>query len=286
MKPAAFDYLAPRSRAEALAMLRDHGDTGKVLAGGQSLVPAMNFRLARPEVLIDINRLPDLDHLRFEDGRMIIGGLVRHARFEHPAVEGPLGRVLPIIAAHIAHLPIRTRGTFAGSLAHADPAAEWCTLALGVEAEIVAESADRGVRCIAARDFFKTIFTTALEPDELIVETRLPVPAENWRYGFQEFSRRAGDYALAMAFAALRFDGPTIREARIAIGSVGATPVLAGNAASTLVGAHADAGVIEAAAAAARDEIEAGGDIHGSADYRRHLVGVMTERALNQALAA
>ena len=196
MKPAAFTYHAPQSLDEALALLALHGDEGKLLAGGQSLVPAMNFRLARPAVLIDINRIAGLDFLSGQDGWLRIGALTRHVAFERPVAAGPLGALLPRVARDVAHLPIRVRGTFAGSLAHADPAAEWSLVAATLGAEIVAQSS-AGERTLAADGFFRTAFTTALRPDELITEVRLPLLGDAWRCGFMEFSRRKGDFALA-----------------------------------------------------------------------------------------
>ncbi len=210
MKPAPFQYSAPVSVAAATALLAELGADGKVLAGGQSLVPAMNFRLARPGHLVDINRIAALDYVRVEQGRLVIGALARHARFERALAPGPIGRLLPVVAHNIAHLPIRRRGTFAGSLAHADPAAEWCTFAATLDAQIVAERAG-GRRTIAAVDFFKSLFTTTLEPYELITEVHLPLLDDAWRAGFCEFSRRAGDYAIVMAVVAVRLAGSRSR---------------------------------------------------------------------------
>jgi carbon-monoxide dehydrogenase medium subunit len=285
MKPAAFRYEAPRSREAALATLAAHGDDGKVLAGGQSLVPAMNFRLARPAVLIDINRVPDLGTIGRDGATLRIGALSRHARFEKPVTDGPLGKLLPEVARHIAHTPIRTRGTFGGSVAHADPASEWCALTLALDAVMVAERTG-GVREIPAADFFQSIFTTALQPDELLTEIRLPWLDASWRCGFAEFSRRAGDFALAMAIVALKLEGGTIRTAAIGLGGVGATPVRAVKAASLLVGAAPSDALFAEAGATASTEVDPPADIHATAIYRRELVGAMTRRALRQALAA
>lgn len=285
MKPAAFDYFAPRSLDEALDLLAAHGEDGKVLAGGQSLVPAMNFRLARPAALIDINRVAALDYLSEEDGRLRIGALVRHARFEASVVGGALGPFLPRVARHIAHVPIRARGTFCGSLAHADPASEWCLVAAVLDAEFVVASC-RGTRRLAPGGYFVGALTTALEPDELLTETRLPLLDDRWRSGFAEFSRRAGDYALAMATAFLRFAEGRVAEARLGIGGAVEHPVRITAAEQSLLGtdggteARREAGRIAAAA------IEPLEDIQASADYRRHLACAMVERALAQAVAA
>jgi aerobic carbon-monoxide dehydrogenase medium subunit len=212
MKPVAFRYFAPRALDDALDLLAEHGEDGKILAGGQSLVPAMNFRLARPASLIDINRIAALDYVREEDGRLCIGALTRHARFEKPITGGPLGAFLPRVVRHIAHVPIRTRGTFCGSVAHADPASEWCLVAATLDAELVVVSR-RGTRRLRPDDYFVTALTTALEPDELLTEVRLPLFDDRWRSGFAEFSRRAGDYALAMCAAFLRIEDGKIAEA-------------------------------------------------------------------------
>jgi aerobic carbon-monoxide dehydrogenase medium subunit len=284
MKPAAFDYHAPRSVDEAVELLAAHGDDAKVLAGGQSLVPAMNFRLARPAVLVDINRIAELDFCIASDGALRIGALTRHVRFERPVTDGPLGPLLADVVRYVAHLPIRVRGTFTGSLAHADPAAEWCVVATTLDAEIRARGPD-GERSIPAAAFFRSILTTSLRPDELITEVRLPALGPDWRFGFAEFSRRAGDFALSMALAALRLDGGRIAEARIGVGGAGDRPLRISEAEQVLQGtvpgpeALAEAGAI---AAAAVDPFE---DLHASVAYRRDLVRVMTKRALERALA-
>jgi aerobic carbon-monoxide dehydrogenase medium subunit len=284
VKPAAFSYHAPRSLDEALDLLALHGDEGKLLAGGQSLVPAMNFRLARPAVLIDINRIAALDFLGAEDGWLRIGALTRHVAFERPVAAGPLGALLPRIARDVAHLPIRVRGTFAGSLAHADPAAEWTLAATTLGAEILARSS-AGERVLAADGFFRTAFTTALRPDELITEVRLPLLGDTWRCGFMEFSRRKGDFALAMALAAVRVDGGRIVEARIGIGGAEHRPRRIEAAERVLTGASASKDAFAEAGAAVAAALEPASDIHASAEYRRDLAGVMTRRALAAALA-
>src|SRR5262245_22376320 len=188
MKPAAFRYHAPKTVAEAVACLAEVApDDGRVLAGGQSLVPTMAFRLARPAHLVDINGIAELDRLAVADGRLAIGAGVRHAAFHRPVVAGPLGQLLSSVVRHIAHYPIRTRGTFCGSLAHADPASEWCLTAATLGAEMIATST-RGSRAIAAEDFFAGIMTTTLAEDELLAEARLPQLAADTRFGFYEFS--------------------------------------------------------------------------------------------------
>jgi len=203
VKPAPFAYHRPISLDDAVRLLAELApQDGRVLAGGQSLVPIMAFRLARPAHLIDINAVAGLDRLAVRDGALHIGARVRHADFHRPVGEDPLGRMLAAVVRHIAHYPIRLRGTFCGSLAHADPAAEWCVVAATLDAELVAVSA-AGERRIGARDFFRGAMETALAPEELLTEARLPMLPDGTRFGFAEFSRRAGDYALAMALAAL-----------------------------------------------------------------------------------
>ena len=285
MKPAPFDYHQARSVAEAVAHLGEYGYEAKILAGGQSLVPAMNFRLARPAVLVDINPLEELDYLHEDGGMLRIGAMVRHVRFERPVTDGPTGRLLTMAAHHVGHLPIRIRGTFGGSLAHADPAAEWCVIALLLDAELATRSPSGG-RAIPAAEFFQTVFTTALEPEELLVEARLPKLPSSTQVGFQQFSRRAGDFALAMAAVVLEADDGRIENARIALGGVSDRPLRAYEAEQAMEGAPATDRTFRDAAETAAVEIDAIGDIHGSADYRRDLVRALTRRAFEQAIAA
>ncbi len=286
MKPAAFDYRAPRTLEEALGLLREHQDEAKVLAGGQSLVPAMNFRLARPAVLVDIARVPGLDRIDLDDpGSVTVGARVRHLDLEHNTIPGPLGVLLARTGRWVGHYPIRVRGTFGGSLAHADPAAEWCALACALDAEIHCRSAN-GARVVEACDFFEQMaFTTCLAPDELLMGVRLPSLGDSWGVGMAEFARRWGDFAIVLAIAAVERDGDSVARARIALGGVAGGPVRAAHAEAALSGRAATPESVAAAAAAAAEEVDPTGDIHGSADYRRDLVRTMVTRALNQALA-
>ena len=283
MNPAAFDYLRPQRVAEALELLAEHHDACKILAGGQSLVPAMNFRLARPDILIDINDLRELDYLRGSGAGLHIGALSRHAAFHRPVVEGPLGALMSKVVRHIAHYPIRQRGTLAGSLAHADPASEWCLLATTLGADMVARSV-RGQRVIAAPDFFHGTFTTALAVDELLVEVRLPALTADWRTGFYEFSRRAGDFALGMALAALEIENGTIRTARLGIGGVADRAIRLEPLERQLVGKSLTPAIVEDVAREARASIEPTGDIHASPEYRRDLIAASVKRALTEAM--
>ena len=284
MKPARFDYHQVRSVKEAVSALDRYGYDAKILAGGQSLVPAMNFRLARPAVLVDINNLGELDHITDEGDTLRVGSLVRHVTFEQPVVDGPLGRLLTMAAHYVGHLPIRVRGTFGGSLAHADPAAEWCVIAMLLDAEMVAANL-AGSRTIPASGFFHTVFTTDLGPDELLMETRLQKLGPATKVGFQQFSRRAGDFALAMAATALETRDGEVSDVRIALGAVSDRPVRATGAEDYLRGEPANVDTFTRAAEVAAQEVDPLEDIHGSAGYRRDLVRALTRRALEQALA-
>ena len=285
MKPAPFAYHRPTTLAEAVRLVADLApQDGRILAGGQSLVPIMAFRLARPAHLVDINAVAGLDGLAVRDGVLRIGARVRHAQFHRPVVDGPLGALLASVVRHIAHYPIRLRGTFCGSLAHADPAAEWGVVAATVDAELIAASV-RGERCLDARDFFRGVMETALAPDELLAEARLPVLPEDTMFGFAEFSRRAGDYALAMALAVLRLDGGFITGPRIGLGGAEARPRRIAAAEAVLQGEAPGEAVFRAAAKAAAAATLPLVDPDTSAQYRRELVEAMVYRALKQACA-
>jgi carbon-monoxide dehydrogenase medium subunit len=284
LKPAAFDYFRPASLAEALALLAKYKDDCKILAGGQSLVPAMNFRLARPAVLIDITDISELDYLRADGDGLAIGALTRHAAFHRAVVDGPLGTLLCKVASHIAHYPIRQRGTFAGSLAHADPASEWCLVATTLGATVVAKSV-RGERTIAVGEFFKGTFSTDLAVDELLAEVRLPGLAQGWGAGFYEFSRRAGDFALGMALAALRIEGGIVREARLGVGGVSSRAIRLRQLEGRMVGRTASSELIETIAREAWASVDPVGDIHASPEYRRDLTATAVKRALTEAAA-
>jgi aerobic carbon-monoxide dehydrogenase medium subunit len=285
VKPAAFAYHAPKSVEEAVAMLGAlAAEDGRILAGGQSLVPTMAFRLAKPAHLIDINGIAALEKLTVQNGSLSIGACVRHAAFHRPAVAGPLGTLLTTVVRHIAHYPIRLRGTFCGSLAHADPASEWCLVAATLGAEITAMST-RGTHTIPAADFFAGIMTTALAEDELLARVHLPLLCSDTRFGFCEFSRRAGDYAIAMTLATLRIHGGIIVDPRVGVGGAEAFPRRIPEAEAALAGRPPEPAVLQAAADAAADAIEPLEDIQADAAYRRDLARAMTRRALAQACA-
>lgn len=283
MKPASFRYHAPHTIEEALAMLAAYApDDGRVLAGGQSLVPTMAFRLARPHHLVDINGIVALRRLAVEDGKLVIGAGVRHQAFYRPVVDGPLGTLLSAVMRHIAHYPIRTRGTFCGSIAHADPASEWCLVAATLGAEMVARSA-RGARIIAAADYFQGIMTTALEADELLAEVRLPVLPTETRAGFYEFNRRAGDFAMGMALVTFRLESGVMADLRVGIGAAEPYPRRIAAVEALLTGRVPEAAAFRAAGEAAAAAIDPLTDAQTDAVYRRELVATVVRRALEQA---
>lgn len=264
-------------------MLADHGAMSKIIAGGQSLVPSMNFRLARPETLIDINAISELEGIRDTGDTLEIGALTRHAAFHALVCDGPTGQMLTRAVRHVAHYPIRQRGTFGGSLAHADPAAEWCLIAATLDAEIEIAGQD-GTRRIPAEAFFRGTFTTALAPEEVLIRIHMPKLPADWGVGFHEFSRRHGDFALAMSAAALRVERGAIVEVRVGLGAVGGTPLRLGLVEAQLTGAPAEPDVLAEAAAEVPGMIDPASDIHGSADFRRELAATMVARALQEAL--
>jgi aerobic carbon-monoxide dehydrogenase medium subunit len=285
VKPAPFAYHAPKTIDDVVAKLAELGpQDGRILAGGQSLVPMMAFRMARPAHLIDINTVAGLDRLAVEDGALSIAACVRHAAFHRPVVPGPTGALLSVVASNIAHYPIRLRGTFCGSLAHADPASEWCLVAVTLGAEIVAASS-RGRRAIPADDYFEGMMVTALADDELLLEVRLPLLPLDTRFGFYEFSRRAGDYAIAMALVTFRLRDGVIVEPRIGVGGVEGRPRRLDPAEAILSGRKPDAESFRAAADAAAEAVEPLEDVHADAEFRVDLVRAVTRRALEQAIA-
>jgi aerobic carbon-monoxide dehydrogenase medium subunit len=273
VKAADFDYYRVDSLEDAIERLGELGEDAKVLAGGQSLVPMMNFRLARPSALVDITRVEELRGLERSDGELRIGAATTHAEVEHAAELERGYEVLRAAAKWVGHEPIRSRGTFGGSLAHADPTAEWCLIAVALGA-VIEIAGPRGEREVAAEDFLLGYFTTALEPDEIVTAVRFPGPCE--RAAMQEFARRHGDFALVAVAVALG------EEPRIVLGGVGDVPVRAREA-ERLVAAGEPP---EAAARAAAEEISPGGDLHASPEYRRRLAAALVRRALEEAAAS
>ena len=284
MKPAPFEYFSPRTLDDALSLLAQYGGDAKPLAGGQSLIPAMNFRLATPAVLVDLNAIDGLSGITEHEGALSIGGMTRQRVLERSAA---VARHAPLVAAampFVAHAAIRTRGTLGGSLAHADPAAELPAVMLALDAQFTLQRRE-GARVVSAADFFLGLFTTALEPGELLVRVDLPGMPPRSGVAFQEISRRHGDFALAGAAALVSLDdaGHCTR-ARIALFSLSDRPVLAGHAATALVGHQPSAAAIDAAAAAAvAHDIDPTSDLHASSAYRRQLAAVLTRRVLARA---
>jgi len=285
VKPAPFRYFAPTNLAEALALVAEHGDDGKILAGGQSLVPTMNFRLSQPTVLVDLNPVDELFFLRpAADGSLRIGAMTRQRTVERDPLVAERAPLLHTVMPHIAHVQIRNRGTIGGSLAHADPAAELPAVAVSLDAQMRVQS-QRGERWVPARDFYVSLFTTALETDELLVEIAIPPCTPRTGWAFHEVARRHGDYALVGVAALLNLDETgRCSAARIVLLSVGDGPVLAEQTAKLLQGETPTAELIRAAAdQVATTEIDPQGDIHASAAFRRHLARVLTQRALTEA---
>jgi carbon-monoxide dehydrogenase medium subunit len=285
VKPPPFEYTAAASVEEALAALAQAGDEAKVISGGQSLVPLLAFRFARPSLLVDLNRIPDLDGIELDGDTLTVGALARHRDVE--LADGLRDRCPMIVEAveQIGHAAIRNRGTVGGSLAHSDPAAEWTALALVLDAEIDL-AGQGGSRTVPARDFFVTYFTTTLAPDEILVGARFRIP--NGRSGstFVELARRHGDFALAGVGALVTLDeNDAIADARIGLIGVGATAVRAASAEEALRDQPPTREVLADAAAAVEADIEPNGDIHASAEYRRHVAQVLVRRALEIAVS-
>lgn len=285
MKPASFEYVRPGSLDEALDVLHQRGDDAKVLAGGQSLVPMMNFRLARPAVLVDLNGLGDLAYIRPANGSLALGAMTRQRTIEKSAVVRERAPLLAEATPLIGHLPIRTRGTIGGSLVHADPAAEYPVVMVALDAEFTL-ARKGGTRRVAAADFFDTYLSTTIGPDEILTEIRVPSVAPRAGVSFMEISRRHGDFALVAAGAVVDVDGSgRIGEARIALGGVGPRPVRARAAERMLVGQRPTAALLAEAAATVMPDTDPPEDIHASAEYRREMSAVFTRRALTAALA-
>ena len=284
MKPPSFAYHVPGSVAEAAALLGDLEEGSRVLAGGQSLIPLMNFRLSQPPHLVDIGRLEELSYVRLDDGHVAVGAGTRQSELEESDVAATRTPLLTEAVRLVAHPPIRHRGTVGGSIAHADPAAELPTVALAMDAEVVATSRG-GARTIPARDFFEAAFTTSLRPDELVTEVRFPAwpPGSGW--AFEEFTRTHGNFAVVGVGALVHVDGDAIDRAAVALCGVGGAPVRAAGTEAALVGQRPTPDVLDRAAEAAADGLAPSSDVHGSADYRRRLVRFYTRRALEAALA-
>ena len=285
MKPAPFRYAAAQSVEHALLLKAEHADDSRFLAGGQSLIPAMNFRLAQPAVLIDLNPLADLDYIQVEGGLMRIGARTRYSRVEHSTEVARLQPLLAEVLPNIAHPQIRNRGTLCGNLSHADPASELPAVMVASNARMHARSTTTD-RWIPAREFFLNLFETALQPDEMLVEIELPALAARTGTCFMEVARRPGDYAMMGVAARVTLDANgKCSAAGLALCNAGATPMAATAAADLLIGSDLGTEVIAAAAAQAQKEISPNGNVHCTADYQRHVAGVLARRALATAAA-
>lgn len=285
MKPAKFEYHAPETLDEALILAAQYGDDARIIAGGQSLVPMMNLRLAQPDHIIDINHIEGLSYIRPDSGSIEIGAVTRHHQIEYSSELMQLCPPLPMAARNIGHYALRERGTIGGSLALADPAAELPLMAMLLDAGIVAQSA-AGKRTIPARDFFISVFTTSLEPGEIVAAIRFRALAHREGWGFRWLARRSGDYAVVNAAATLMLDGAgKVGRIAMALGGVGSTPIRLASleqSASGLAPAGGWAGEIAAEAAA---QVEPESDKHASAVYRKELIEVLLCQALEDALA-
>ena len=285
MKPARFDYYDPRSLNEALVLLDRHRDDAKILAGGQSLMPLLNMRLARPNIVVDINQIKELNYVRTSDGGIVVGATARQRALQTEKLIGERVPILKEAAYYIAHPQIRSRGTICGSIAHADPAAELPALALALDAEMTLTST-KGQRTVAAEAFFQSFFTTALEVNEILTEVRFPVSAKDSAWSVLEINRRHGDFAIAgiVAGLALEPNRQVIARARLVYFGVGATPIRVSAAEEALIGQAASEPAFEAAAQIAKQESDPTSDIHASEEYRRALAATLTKRALRAAL--
>ena len=282
MKPSRFDYFAPTTIDECAELLARYGDDAKVLAGGQSLVPLMNLRLAFPEVLIDVNKVEELEFTRVDGDELVIGATTRHHEVATSKVIRDAAPMLAEAAGHVGYPAIRARGTIGGSIAHADPVAEMPCVAVALDAELVAVST-RGRRSIPAGEFFQSHFTTALEPDELLAEIRVARITESTKWAFELFSRKEGDFSIAAVGAELELGNGAVSSASIGIGGLGGAARRASSAEETLVGNPLDDERITNAGDAVEELVRTFTDADEDPEYRPHLARTLTERALLKA---
>lgn len=285
MKPAPFEYYVPDSIEQALDLLHQHGDSAKLLAGGQSLVPAMNFRVVQPGVLIDLNRIGQLKYIHEANAALQIGAMTRERELEFDQIVSKNTPLLAEVMPHVAHPQIRNRGTLGGSLANADPAAELPVIMLALAARVKVRNAEHE-RWVAARDFFVGMFTTDLAADEMLVEIEIPSTPRRTGWSFMEVAPRAGDYALMGVAAVVSLDeNQRCKSVRLVYLNAGDGPVDASEAANLLVGEMPDADVVEQAAElASQREIDPFGNVHASPEFQRHLARVLTSKTLEQAI--
>jgi len=283
MKPSAFEYFAPGTVAEAINLLERYGDEAKIIAGGQSLVPMMNFRVAQPGILIDINRIKELDYIREEGDELLIGALTRERDLELSPLVQQRCPILAKAISLIGHIPIRTRGTIGGSLVHADPAAEIPPAIYGLDAKmrVVGPS---GERTLEPEEFFLSYLTTSLEPSEILVEVRISALPKKAGWSFVELTRRRGDfYIVAVASILFMEEGGPCKEARISLGGVAPTPIRAGEAEEILANQILNEALIEKAGQKAAEATDPDSDYHASAEYRRDMARVFVQRGLKEA---
>ena len=285
LKPPPFTYFAPDTLDEALDLLREHGDEAKVLAGGQSLVPLLALRLARPSVLIDLNRVPGMSDISASNGTVVFGAMTRERQAERSELVRQRVPLLADALPLIGHVAIRSRGTMGGSLAHADPAAELPAVAVMLDATLAVRSAARGERTIAASDFFEGFLSTSLQPDEVLTQISFPAARPGTGTSFMEAARRHGDFAIVGAGTSITMQGGVVSDARVALIGVAGIPLRRSEAESQLVGTNGDAGAVAAAAATAAADLAPPSDLHGTSAYRRHVAAVMVRRALEQAIS-
>jgi carbon-monoxide dehydrogenase medium subunit len=282
MKPPIFDFVSPGSLQEALALLAAGDGDAKLVAGGQSLVPMLNFRLLNPSLLIDVSRLAELREIREDADYLGIGAATRHHELEMSPVVTKHFPVLSAAMRHVAHLAIRNKGTIGGSLCHGDPAAELPMMIRLLDARLVVQGPE-GERIVEAADFYLAALTPDIAENEILVDVRLPYLSPNTGWGFEEFARKSGDFALAGAAALIKADDGRITEARISLMGVDETPLRAAEAEEMLVGNALEPALGEQVCKSAQDLVNPNSDLHASADYRRHLIGAMTGRALDAA---
>ncbi len=285
MKAAAFDYVKPHQLAEVFQLLQSHGDDAQLLAGGQTLLATLNMRLSEPRLLIDITGLPGLSDIGVRNGRLHIGALVTHTAIEASALVAAQAPLLALAVPHIAHRAIRNSGTWGGSIAYGDPAAEWPCCLVALEGAVTLQGPG-GTRRMAATDFFQDLYTTALQPGELVIGADVPVATRGDWFGFDELSRRHGDYAVAGLAAAVRFDGALAQRVQLGFLGVGATPVRARRTEALLNGKVLDAASIEMACTALQSELDPVADLTHRGPTKRHLATVLMRRLLAAAQAS
>jgi CO/xanthine dehydrogenase FAD-binding subunit len=284
MKPAKFEYVAPTTLDAAVAALAAANGEGKILAGGQSLLPLLNFRMARPAVLVDLNGIKDLSFIKLRGDSVAIGALTRHREIEHSPLIASELPVMSVAMRHVAHLAIRNRGTIGGSLSHADPAAELPMMAIFYGASLVVQGL-AGRRTIAAKDFFVDALTNCLEPEDIVVEIEFPI-LQHDGWAFEEVARRFGDFALASIAVSIRRDRSGIEDARVAVMGVADTPLRLENVENKLREIEVDGRTPDRFSEWVTSSVTPNSDLHASADYRKHLLGELAKRSMRTALAA